>query len=133
MPDPAKTYYRLNEVADMFGLPASTIRYWCDAFADFLVPVRTKGGQRRYTPENIKVIRLIHELMHDKLMSIEGANRYLRTMYRKCPPRRAPSCKTPEDALKLLKSVKDALEDAHAIAKVEAVAGWVKGQQGGTV
>lgn len=127
-----KAYYRLNEVAGMLGLPPSTIRYWCDVFADFLVPARTKGGQRRYTPENVKVIRLIHELMHDKLMSIEGANRYLRAMYRKYPPRRIPSCKTHEDALRFLKAVKDVLEDAHAIAKVEAVAEWVKGQQGGT-
>lgn len=126
MPTPEKTYYRLGEVAEMLGLPASTIRYWCDAFPDFLTPPRTKGGQRRYTPDNIEAIRRIRELMHERLMSIEGANLHLRHTYRKFPPRHPFSCKSPQDALRLLAAVKDVLSDnAHASAKVEVVAGWI--------
>ncbi|WP_289191948.1 MerR family transcriptional regulator, partial [Bacteroides acidifaciens] len=53
-----KTYYRIREVVAMLNIPASTLRFWEDTF-DQLEPHRTPSGQRRYTPENVEVCKLI--------------------------------------------------------------------------
>lgn len=68
----------------------------------------------------------IKELLYDKGLKIDAAIKVLNATYRKCPPRRVPSCKTSDDALKLLKSVRDTIENAHAAAKIKAVEGWIK-------
>jgi len=129
MTAPSKTYYRIREVAAMLDIPAYTLRFWEDEFPMFK-PDRTPKGQRRYTPEQVELAKRIKELLYDKGLKIDAAIKVLNGTYRKYPPRRVPSCKTPDDALKLLKSVKDTLEDAHAAAKIDAVEGWIK--QGGT-
>jgi len=73
MPNPTKkSYYRLSEVAALLKIPASTINYWVYTF-DELDPPTTKGGHRRYRPEDIELIRRIAVMMHDKVISIEGA------------------------------------------------------------
>jgi len=125
----AKAYYRIREVAAMLDIPAYTLRFWEDEFPMFN-PDRTPKGQRRYTPEQVELAKRIKELLYGKGLKIDAAIKVLNGTYRKYPPRRVPLCKSADDALKLLKAVKDTLEDAHSIAKLEAVEGWIK--QGGT-
>jgi len=125
MPSPSKTYYRIREVAAMLDIPAYTLRFWEDEFPMFN-PDRTPKGQRRYTPEQVELARRIKELLYDKGLKIDAAIKVLNGTYRKYPPRRMPQCKSSEDALKLLKAAKNTLEDAHVIAKIEAVEGWIK-------
>ncbi len=124
--NPAKTYYRIREVAAMLDIPDYTLRFWEDEFPMFN-PDRTPKGQRRYTPEQVELARRIKELLYDKGLKIDAAIKVLNGTYRKCPPRRVPKCKSADDALKHLKAVKDTLEDAHAVARIEAVEGWIKG------
>jgi len=129
MTTPTKTYYRIREVAALLDIPAYTLRFWEDEFPMFN-PDRTDKGQRRYTPEQVELAKRIKELLYDKGLKIDAAIKVLNNTYRKSPPRQIPSCKSAADALKLLKAVKDTLENAHAVAKIEAVEGWIK--QGGT-
>jgi len=124
-----KAYYRIREVSALLDIPAYTLRFWEDEFPMFN-PDRTDKGQRRYTPEQVELAKRIKELLYDKGLKIDAAIKILNGTYRKYPPRRIPSCKSAADALKLLRVVKDALEDAHAAARVEAVEEWIK--QGGT-
>lgn len=121
---PSKTYYRIREVAALLDIPAYTLRFWEDEFPMFN-PDRTPSGQRRYTPGQVELAKRIKELLYDKGLKIDAAVKVLNATYRKYAPRRIPSCKSVDDALKLLKAVKDTLEDAHAIAKIEAVEGWI--------
>jgi len=121
----SKTYYRIREVAAMLDIPAYTLRFWEDEIPMFN-PDRTDKGQRRYTLEQVELARRIKELLYDKGLKIDAAIKVLNATYRKCPPRRVPQCKSASDALKLLKSVKDTLEDAHAAARIEAVEGWIE-------
>ena len=58
-----KLYYSIKEVAEMFGLNESTLRYWETEFP-YLKP-KTSGPAkvRQYTEKDIEQIRLIHNLV----------------------------------------------------------------------
>ncbi len=58
-----KLYYSISEVAAMFELNESTLRYWEQEFP-YLKP-KTKGPSkvRQYTEKDIEQIRLIHNLV----------------------------------------------------------------------
>lgn len=128
MKDKDKKYYRIREVVAMLEIPASTLRFWEDTFEQ-LEPDRTPSGQRRYTPENIEVCKLIKHLLRDKGYSLEYAKRELEA-YRKCPPRNNYVCKTPDDALNLLREVTKMIDgNLHAEARIKAVAQWITQKQ----
>jgi DNA-binding transcriptional MerR regulator len=63
------------------GVESHTLRYWEREFAEFLQPVRSGGGQRRYRPEDIEVIREIKRLLRDEMYTIAGAKRKLRERF----------------------------------------------------
>lgn len=52
----------IEEVSLQLKVPKHTLRFWEKAFEGILVPQRTPGGQRRYTPENMTTIEEIKEL-----------------------------------------------------------------------
>ena len=58
-----KRYYSIREVADMFGLNESTLRYWEQEFP-YLKP-KTSGPAkiRQYQEKDIEQIKLIHNLV----------------------------------------------------------------------
>ncbi|MEW5947894.1 MAG: UDP-N-acetylglucosamine 4,6-dehydratase (inverting) [Thermodesulfobacteriota bacterium] len=70
--------YRVQEVSKKLGVPTSTIRYWESAFSAFVKPIRTNGGQRRYSDEDIDALMQIKELLHGKNRTIEQARGLLK-------------------------------------------------------
>ena len=48
-----KKYYKIREVAEMLGLPASTIRFWESKFT-IINPKRNDKGTRFYTASDIE-------------------------------------------------------------------------------
>lgn len=124
MPTPNKSYYKIGEVSSMLDIPVSTLRFWEDTFEQ-LDPFRTPGGTRKYRPEDVEMCKLIKHLLRDKGLSLEYAKKELAD-YRKYPPRKPFSCKSAGDALRLLSEAKSRSEDAHAVARIEAVEGWIK-------
>lgn len=90
-------------------------------------PNRSAGGQRRYTAADVKMAEKIKELLYVKGLKVDAAIELLNKTYRKCAPRRLRKCETPQDAIVLLDEVKAVLEDAHALAKIEAVVKWING------
>lgn len=124
MPSPNKSYYKIGEVSAMLDVPISTLRFWEDSFEQ-LDPFRTQGGMRKYRPEDVEMCRLIKSLLRDKGYTVEAVKRQLAD-YRKYPPRHPFSCKSAEDALRLLSEAKSRCEDAHTEARIEAVEGWIK-------
>lgn len=125
MPTPKKTYYRIREVVAMLNIPASTLRFWEDTFEQ-LEPHRTPTGQRRYTPENVEVCKLIKHLLRDKGYSLEYAKKELEA-YRKCPPRNDFVCKSADDALNLLREVTNMVDgNLHAESRIKAVERWIR-------
>lgn len=122
---PTKSYYKIGEVSEMLDVPISTLRFWEDTFEQ-LEPFRTPGGTRKYRTEDVEMCKLIKHLLRDKGYSLEYAKRELAD-YRKYPPRHPFSCKGVDDALRLLSETKSRCENAHTIARIEAVEGWIAG------
>lgn len=125
MSSPNKSYYKIGEVSAMLDVPVSTLRFWEDTFEQ-LDPFRTPGGTRKYRPEDVEMCKLIKHLLRDKGLSLEYAKKELAD-YRKYPPRHPFVCKSADDALRLLSEAKSRCEDAHAVARIEAVEGWISG------
>lgn len=73
----SRLYYSIGEVADMFGLNESTLRFWEKEFPK-LNPDKGARGVRRYTPSDIEQIRLIHHLVKVQGLTIQGARERLR-------------------------------------------------------
>ena len=52
----------IQEVSKRSGVSTHTLRFWEKELEGVIVPERTKGGQRRYTPEHLIVIEEIKSL-----------------------------------------------------------------------
>ena len=52
----------IQQVSQKLDVPKPTLRFWEKEFEDILVPLRTNGGQRRYAPEHVSVIKEIKML-----------------------------------------------------------------------
>lgn len=63
--------------SDITGVEIHTLRYWEREFHGFLAPVRTKGGQRRYRPEDIQTVFTLKRLLRDQMFSIAGARKHM--------------------------------------------------------
>lgn len=72
-----KIYYSIGEVADMFGLNVSHIRYWENQF-DALKPFKNKKGNRLFKQNDIETIRVIYHLVKERGLTIEGAKKKLK-------------------------------------------------------
>ena len=72
-----KMYYSIREVASMFGLNESTLRYWETEFT-YLKP-KTSGPSkvRQYTEKDIEQIRLIHNLVKVRGFKLAAAKKII--------------------------------------------------------
>lgn len=66
-----KNYYSIGEVAQLFNVNTSHIRFWTTEFK--LKPRTTRKGDRLYNPKDIAELRLIHHLVKEKKHTIKGA------------------------------------------------------------
>ncbi|MDT0606819.1 MerR family transcriptional regulator [Croceitalea rosinachiae] len=74
---PEKRYYGIGEVAKAFGVNTSLIRFWEKEF-DVLQPKKNAKGNRKFTPEDIKNLKLIHHLVKERGFTLEGAKIHLK-------------------------------------------------------
>lgn len=72
-----KQYYPIGEVAEMFKVNSSLIRFWENEF-DILQPRKNRKGDRHFRPVDIKNLQLIYDLLRRRKMTIEGARDFLR-------------------------------------------------------
>ena len=73
-----KLYYSMGEVAEMFDVNPSLIRYWGSQF-DALRPKRNKKGNRMFTPADVQTLKMIYHLVKERKMTLEGARKALKT------------------------------------------------------
>src|ERR1700740_3214403 len=74
---PDKLFYSITEVADLFKVNASLIRFWEKEF-EFLKPRKTAKGNRTYTKKDIENIRLVYHLVKEKGFNLQGAKEKLK-------------------------------------------------------
>ncbi len=72
-----KLYYTIGEVADMFDVSRSLLRYWESEFS-FLTPRKNRKGDRLFTKENIQQIQIIYNLVKVRGFTLEGAKQELK-------------------------------------------------------
>ena len=66
----------IQQLSLKLRIPKPTLRYWEKEFEGILVPLRTEGGQRRYSVENITRVEQIKKLK-EKGMSLAEIRRKL--------------------------------------------------------
>lgn len=73
----------ISVASTITGVEVHTLRYWEKEFDPFLNPERTRGGQRRYRPEDIQTVFAIKQLLRDEMFSIAGARKHLERIQRR--------------------------------------------------
>lgn len=74
---PEKRYYGIGEVAKAFNVNTSLIRFWEKEF-DALKPKKNAKGNRKFTPEDIKNLKLIYYLVKERGFTLDGAKTHLK-------------------------------------------------------
>lgn len=72
-----KQYYTMGEVAGMFRVNQSLLRFW-EAEFSILQPRKNKKGDRHFRPVDIKNLHLIYHLLRQRKYTIEGAKDFLK-------------------------------------------------------
>lgn len=73
-----KLYYSIGEIATMFSVSKSLIRFWETEF-DLLKPHKNSKGDRRFTQQNIDQFRTIYHLVKERGFTLDGAKREIKT------------------------------------------------------
>jgi DNA-binding transcriptional MerR regulator len=95
-----KLYYTIGEVADMFNVNTSLIRFWEKEF-DIINPKKNAKGNRLFQQKDIETFHLIYHLVKERGMTLKGAASILKD-------KRDESLKNLE-IIKNLKSIKETL------------------------
>lgn len=72
-----KRYYKIGEVAKAFSVNTSLIRFWENEF-DVLKPKKNNKGNRLFTQDDLKNLKLIYFLVKEKGFTLEGAKNKLK-------------------------------------------------------
>ena len=72
-----KLYYTIGEVAEIFKVNTSLIRFWEKEF-EVIKPHKNKKGNRLFTPQDIENFHLIYHLVKEKGMTLKGADKKMK-------------------------------------------------------
>ncbi|MDA3943575.1 MAG: MerR family transcriptional regulator [Bacteroidetes bacterium] len=77
-----KIYYSIGQVADMFQVNTSLIRFWEKEFS-VLRPRKNKKGNRLFTARDIRYLHMIYHLVKNKGYTLQGAKEVIKTDFDK--------------------------------------------------
>jgi len=77
-----KIFYSIGEVAKMFDVNTSHIRFWSKQF-DVIKPATNKKGNRMYTMSDIENFKVIYHLVKEKGFTLKGAKVEMHAMKKK--------------------------------------------------
>lgn len=97
-----KLYYSIGEVAKMFEVNASLIRFWEKEFS-IIKPKKNKKGNRLFTHKDIQNFKLIYQLVKVEGFTLEGAKQQLKK------GKKEVKTSEKEQAIALLKGLKENL------------------------
>ncbi|MCF7792885.1 MAG: MerR family transcriptional regulator [Candidatus Cloacimonetes bacterium] len=75
----SKFYYTIGEVCNLLDLKAHVLRYWEKEFPQ-VKPRKRLGRNRRYTPEDIELLKKIKHMLYEQRLTIEGARKKLKVV-----------------------------------------------------
>ena len=75
--EPEKILFSIGEVAKMFKVNTSLVRFWEKEF-DVLKPKKNKKGNRLFTKQDLDNFHIIYHLVKERGFKLEGAKRKLK-------------------------------------------------------
>jgi DNA-binding transcriptional MerR regulator len=72
-----KLYYSIGEVAAMFNVNTSLIRFWEKEF-EMIRPKKNKKGNRLFTQKDIDNFHIIYHLVKENGMTLRGAKKKMK-------------------------------------------------------
>ena len=76
--DSRKLFYSIGEVAAIFHVNESTLRFWEKEFQQQITPHKNAKGTRSYTEENIETLKVIYNLVRVQGLTLAGAKKKLK-------------------------------------------------------
>ena len=67
-----KMFYSISEVAQMFNVSETLLRFWEKEFTN-IKPQKVGRGIRQYTKTDIEQVRLVYHLVKERGMTLQGA------------------------------------------------------------
>jgi DNA-binding transcriptional MerR regulator len=71
-----KLYYTIGEVAAMFDVNTSLIRFWEKEF-EIIEPKKSKKGNRLFTQKDVENLKVIYHLVKERGFTLAGAKKKL--------------------------------------------------------
>jgi DNA-binding transcriptional MerR regulator len=96
-----KLFYSIGEVAEMFDVNTSLIRFWEKEF-DVIAPSKNKKGNRLFTKKDIENFKLIFHFVKEKGYTLQGAKDKLKSGVKQSEHAKV-------DVIDKLKSIKEQL------------------------
>ncbi len=72
-----KIYYSIGEIAEMFNVNESLLRFWEKEFPQ-IAPKKAGRGIRQYRQEDLQAVALVYHLVKERGMTLDGARRKLK-------------------------------------------------------
>lgn len=72
-----KLYYSIGEVAQMFNVTETLLRFWEKEFPT-IKPQKAGRGIRQYTKADLEQVRLVYHLVKERGMTLQGARDAIR-------------------------------------------------------
>ena len=73
--DRQEEIFSIQQVSLKLNIPKATLRFWEKELNDIIVPLRTQGGQRRYTLDHISAIKEVKK-MRENGMHLSEIKKY---------------------------------------------------------
>lgn len=121
-----KRYYRIREVAEIVGLPLSTLRFWETQFT-VVKPKRNEKGTRLYTPDDIRQIEMIYYLVKERGFKLDAAQEMIRSNPEGVS-RKASAIKRLQEIRRELSEMIEALDSTYRSKRRSTQAGSSEGQ-----
>ena len=109
----------MSEVAEMFDVNQSLIRYWESKF-DCLRPKKNKKGNRMFRPEDIENFKMIYHLVKECGMTLDGAKRAMKQQGAEEVSRNAELLERLQSVRSMLLEVREILKDGGDTALLDA-------------
>ncbi|MBI4946200.1 MAG: MerR family transcriptional regulator [Bacteroidetes bacterium] len=75
--EPEKIFYTIGEVAKIFKVNTSLVRFWEKEF-DILKPKKNKKGNRLFTKQDLDNLHIIYHLVKERGFKLDGAKKKLK-------------------------------------------------------
>ena len=73
-----KLFYTIGEVSKILNVNVSLIRFWDNEF-DIIKPKKNKKGNRLFSENDLKNLKIIHHLLKNNGFTIKGAKKALKS------------------------------------------------------